>query len=44
MQDRQAYFGRTVTRAIMQQEALSDDIFEELLALHILMQRIIETK
>ncbi|RJK96640.1 hypothetical protein D3P06_17390 [Paracoccus aestuarii] len=33
-----------LTRAIMQQEALSDDIFEELLALHILMQRIIETK
>lgn len=33
-----------LTRAIMQQEALSDDIFEELLALHNLMQRIIESK
>ncbi|SCY46794.1 hypothetical protein [Paracoccus tibetensis] len=33
-----------LTRAIMQQEALSDDIFEELLELHNLMQRIIETK
>jgi hypothetical protein len=33
-----------LTRAIMQQDALSDDIFEELLELHNLMQRIIETK
>lgn len=33
-----------LTRAIMQQEAVSDDIFEELLKIHHLMQRIIETK
>jgi hypothetical protein len=33
-----------LTRAIMQQEALSDDIFEALLEIQHLMQRIIETK
>jgi hypothetical protein len=33
-----------LTRAIVQQEALSDDIFEALLEIQHLMQRIIETK